>query len=107
MVDARDPLTYRSEDLQAYCLDLHPTKRSLLLLNKADLLPEALRAAWADYFDDEGVDYVFWSARAGMEELSAGEHSGVAPWVVGFQFWMPACLPGLLLAGLPACLEWA
>lgn len=43
MVDARDPLTYRSEDLEAYALDLHPTKRSLLLLNKADLLPEALR----------------------------------------------------------------
>lgn len=43
VVDARDPLTYRSEDLEAYALDLHPTKRSLLLLNKADLLPEALR----------------------------------------------------------------
>ena len=43
VVDARDPLTYRSEDLAAYALDLHPTKRSLLLLNKADLLPEALR----------------------------------------------------------------
>ena len=42
-MDARDPLTYRSEDLEAYALGLHPTKRSLLLLNKADLLPQALR----------------------------------------------------------------
>lgn len=46
-MDARDPLTYRSEDLERYARDLHATKASLLLLNKADLLPEALRAAWA------------------------------------------------------------
>ncbi|KAI7841023.1 hypothetical protein COHA_005251 [Chlorella ohadii] len=73
VVDARDPLTYRSEDLAAYALDLHPTKRSLLLLNKADLLPEALRSAWADHFDSIGADYVFWSAKAGMDELSADD----------------------------------
>ena len=40
MVDARDPLTYRSEDLERYARHLHPFKASLLLLNKADLLPE-------------------------------------------------------------------
>ncbi|KAL4423785.1 hypothetical protein ABPG75_001086 [Micractinium tetrahymenae] len=73
VVDARDPLTYRSEDLERYALDLHPTKRSLLLLNKADLLPEALRSAWADHLDALGCDYVFWSAKAGMDELSTDE----------------------------------
>jgi large subunit GTPase 1 len=73
VVDARDPLTYRSEDLEAYALDLHPTKRSLLLLNKADLLPEALRSTWADHFDSIGADYVFWSAKAGMDEHSTDE----------------------------------
>lgn len=72
VVDARDPLTYRSEDLERYALDLHPTKRSLLLLNKADLLPEALRSAWADHLDALGCDYVFWSAKAGMDEHSTG-----------------------------------
>ena len=51
MLDSRDPLTYRSQDLERYALELHPTKRSLLLLNKADLLPLELRRAWADYFD--------------------------------------------------------
>lgn len=73
VVDARDPLTYRSEDLERYSLDLHPTKRSLLLLNKADLLPEALRVAWADHFDQLGCDYVFWSAKAAMDEHSTDE----------------------------------
>ena len=72
VVDARDPLTYRSEDLESYCLALHPTKRTLLLLNKADLLPAALRSAWADHFDALGQDYVFWSAKTGMDEVSPG-----------------------------------
>ena len=72
VVDARDPLTYRSEDLERYALEMHPAKSSLLLLNKADLLPEALRSAWADYFDGLGVDYAFWSAKAGMDEHSTG-----------------------------------
>lgn len=72
VVDARDPLTYYSEDLERYALELHPTKRSLLLLNKADLLPAALRTAWADHFDGLHLDYAFWSAKAGMDEHSSG-----------------------------------
>lgn len=71
VLDARDPLRYRSEDLEAYSLDLHPTKGSVLLLNKADLLPAALRSAWADYFDGQGLEYVFWSAKAGIDSLTA------------------------------------
>lgn len=50
---------------------LHPTKGSVLLLNKADLLPAALRSAWADYFEEQGVEYVFWSAKAGIDSLTA------------------------------------
>lgn len=73
VVDSRDPLTYRSEDLEAYCLELHATKRTLILINKADLLPARLRSAWADYFDSLGINYVFWSAKfaADMEENGA------------------------------------
>ena len=51
MVDARDPLLYRSADLESYARDLHFSKASLVLLNKADLLPVNVREAWADYFD--------------------------------------------------------
>lgn len=39
VVDARDPLLYRCEDLEAYGRELCATKTPLLLLNKADLLP--------------------------------------------------------------------
>lgn len=72
MVDSRDALTYCSQDLVRYALDLHPTKRSMLLLNKADLLPEALRIAWADYFDGQDMEYAFWSAKSATEELAQG-----------------------------------
>jgi large subunit GTPase 1 len=34
----------------------------MLLLNKADLLPLDVRKQWADYFDAQGICYVFWSA---------------------------------------------
>ena len=76
-MDARDPLLYRSEDLEKYCKELHPSKASMLLLNKADLLPIPLRLAWADYFDSIGLDFVFWSAKVATdgEFLSSPEYN--------------------------------
>lgn len=41
VIDARDPLTYRSSDLEDYARDISRHKGSMLLLNKSDLLPEA------------------------------------------------------------------
>eukprot|EP00891_Asterochloris_glomerata_P002392 jgi/Astpho2/2392/e_gw1.00044.39.1_t len=77
VLDARDPLRYRSEDLEAYARELHPSKASLMLLNKADLLPAPLRSAWADHFDAAGIDYVFWSAKTAIDGL-AGPAQSVA-----------------------------
>jgi large subunit GTPase 1 len=74
VVDARDPLTYYSQDLVDYALELHPTKTSFVLLNKADLLPEAVRAAWADYFDAQGVKFGFWSAFVASEAQAKAKH---------------------------------
>lgn len=50
-MDARDPLLYRSDDLEAYAREVHESKQSFILLNKADLLPDEVRTQWADYFD--------------------------------------------------------
>ena len=68
VVDARDPLMYRSKDLEAYCQEIHASKGSVLLLNKADLLSLSMRTAWADYFDSKGISYLFWSAKAAAEQ---------------------------------------
>lgn len=67
VLDARDPLTYYSQDLEIYCREVHPEKKSFLLLNKSDLLPRALRLAWADYFDARGLAFAFWSAKSASE----------------------------------------
>ncbi|EIE26494.1 P-loop containing nucleoside triphosphate hydrolase protein, partial [Coccomyxa subellipsoidea C-169] len=86
VLDARDPLRYRSEDMDDFARELHPAKASLMLLNKADLLPLRLRSAWADYFEARGVDFIFWSAKAASERpLNPGAPSRSAgfsgiPW---------------------------
>lgn len=64
---------YHSKDLEACARELNPQKSSLLLLNKADLLGHAQRAAWADYFDNNGIQYVFWSAKAAAEGMAGGQ----------------------------------
>ncbi|OSD03306.1 P-loop containing nucleoside triphosphate hydrolase protein [Trametes coccinea BRFM310] len=72
IVDARNPLRFRCEDLEAYVQDVEGAegeagtgkgkRRSLLLINKADLLTAKQRKMWADYFDSQRVQYAFFSA---------------------------------------------
>ncbi|GAA6036038.1 hypothetical protein JCM8097_006578 [Rhodosporidiobolus ruineniae] len=94
IVDARNPLTFRSSDLEKYVLELNekeepreeggpvPKRKNLLLINKSDLLTQKQREQWADYFDKHGIQYAFFSAangialqeeRARQEELAALE----------------------------------
>lgn len=62
IVDARDPLLYRCEDLEKYVEDSGEQKQNMILINKADLLSEEQRKSWAEYFDKQGVVVAFWSA---------------------------------------------
>lgn len=92
IVDARNPLRFRCEDLDAYVQDVEGPegeqgtgkgkRKTLLLINKSDLLTAKqrcgysssiychdtdhcgciLRRQWADYFDSQGVQYAFFSA---------------------------------------------
>lgn len=87
VVDARNPLLYRSQDLEKCVLEvsdrmmeMHATypgqvtkavlgKRNLLVINKSDLLSEEQRQMWVDHFNapvEEGgagvIDFVFFSA---------------------------------------------
>lgn len=91
IVDARNPLLFRSRDLEKYVKELNPLKRNLLLVNKADLLTYQQRLAWALYFKENGIKYTFFSAakaneilekqRLEEEELKryAEEHNGELP----------------------------
>ncbi|KAG0042210.1 hypothetical protein BGZ83_000772 [Gryganskiella cystojenkinii] len=67
IVDARNPLFFRSTDLETYVKEVDPRKKNLLLINKADYLTVKQRKRWADYFDSEGIRYTFFSAALAKE----------------------------------------
>lgn len=67
IVDARNPLLFRSEDLENYIKDVDERKNNLLLVNKADMLTQEQRQAWAKYFTEAGIAYKFFSASLAKE----------------------------------------
>ncbi|KAA8910920.1 hypothetical protein FN846DRAFT_937504 [Sphaerosporella brunnea] len=76
IVDARNPLLFRSVDLEKYTKEVGPNKQNLLLVNKADMMTVSQRKQWADYFEREGVSYRFFSAalaRQTLEEYESDE----------------------------------
>nr|XP_036582904.1 ribosome biogenesis gtpase [Colletotrichum truncatum]KAF6791800.1 ribosome biogenesis gtpase [Colletotrichum truncatum] len=62
IVDARNPLLFRSEDLESYVKDIDPKKENLLLINKADMLTLNQRKMWAKYLQENRIAYKFFSA---------------------------------------------
>uniref|UniRef100_A0A804JTD5 CP-type G domain-containing protein n=1 Tax=Musa acuminata subsp. malaccensis TaxID=214687 RepID=A0A804JTD5_MUSAM len=76
VVDARDPLFYRCPDLEEYAREIDEHKKTLLLVNKADLLPIAIRRKWAEYFNHHGILFVFWSAKAATAALEGKQLIG-------------------------------
>ena len=62
IVDARNPLLFRCEDLETYVKEVSPDKLNLILINKADFLTEEQRQVWAEYFTSINVKAVFFSA---------------------------------------------
>ncbi|XP_078696771.1 large subunit GTPase 1 homolog [Branchiostoma floridae x Branchiostoma belcheri] len=74
IVDGRNPLLFRCQDLEKYVKEIDEDKMNMVLVNKADLLTEAQRQAWSEYFGSRGVKVAFWSAmeetdRQGAKEL--------------------------------------
>lgn len=68
IVDARNPLLFRSEDLERYIKHVDARKNNLLLVNKADMMTLEQREAWADYFMEAGIAYKFFSAELAKEQ---------------------------------------
>ncbi|XP_008703364.1 large subunit GTPase 1 homolog [Ursus maritimus] len=69
IVDARNPLLFRCEDLECYVKEIDDNKENVILINKADLLTAEQRSAWATYFEKENVKIIFWSALAEAIQL--------------------------------------
>ncbi|XP_048202869.1 large subunit GTPase 1 homolog [Perognathus longimembris pacificus] len=70
IVDARNPLLFRCEDLECYVKEIDANKENIILINKADLLTAEQRSTWATYFEKEEVKIIFWSALAESIELN-------------------------------------
>ncbi|KAJ5165369.1 uncharacterized protein N7500_007199 [Penicillium coprophilum] len=71
IVDARNPLQFRSEDLESYVKEIDPRKQNLLLVNKADMLSLKQREAWAQYFEKNNINFRFFSAHLAKEKNEA------------------------------------
>lgn len=67
IVDARNPLLFRCEDLEAYVKEVSKEKDNLLLVNKADFLTKAQRESWAKYFRENNIKAAFFSALSSQE----------------------------------------
>lgn len=67
IVDARNPLLFRSEDLENYVKEVDSKKNNLLLVNKADMMTLEQRQVWADYFVRNGINFRFFSAELAKE----------------------------------------
>lgn len=73
IVDARNPLMFRSEDLDNYVKDVDGKKENLLLVNKADMMTSKQRKAWAKHFKAKKIAYRFFSASMARELIEARE----------------------------------
>jgi large subunit GTPase 1 len=62
IVDCRNPNFFYSADLERYISEVGGNKHYLLLLNKADFLDEAQIQHWNEYFNEKGVEHIFFSA---------------------------------------------
>ena len=66
VVDCRNPLLFRSSDLVQYMKEIglrqKAYKRSILLLNKADLVPLEARRIWTQFFAANHIEHIYFSA---------------------------------------------
>ncbi|KAL7913754.1 hypothetical protein GGI35DRAFT_223963 [Trichoderma velutinum] len=75
IVDARNPLLFRSDDLESYVKAVDPKKENLLLINKADMMTTKQRKAWGKHLREAGIAYKFFSAQLAKELIEARENS--------------------------------
>ena len=77
IVDARNPLLFRCEDLEAYVKEVDENKINLILINKSDLLTLKQRLEWCRYFEKINCKVVFWSAFYASEANAAASKLSV------------------------------
>jgi len=79
IVDARNPLLFKSDDLESYVKEVSCDKRFMVLVNKSDFLTEKQRIYWANYFTEHKTKVIFWSAleQTDIDESEADDQLSV------------------------------
>lgn len=75
IVDGRNPLYYRCPDLEKYIKEIDNNKEIILIINKADLMNEKLRQNWSEYFKENNIKYIFFSAINEIEKMEKNENN--------------------------------
>mmetsp|Transcript_39394 Transcript_39394/g.35092 ORF Transcript_39394/g.35092 Transcript_39394/m.35092 type:complete len:127 (+) Transcript_39394:498-878(+) len=71
IVDGRNPMFFRCSDLEVYVKELSEFKQYMLLINKSDLLSDPIRQCWSEYFNKQGVNHIFFSAKLEQDKIDA------------------------------------
>ncbi|XP_053658580.1 large subunit GTPase 1 homolog [Anopheles marshallii] len=79
IVDARNPLLFRTEDLEKYVQEVDPNKMNMILINKSDFLTAEQRVQWAKYFDGQDIRVAFYSAVLAAEEAKREQDDTASP----------------------------
>lgn len=69
IVDARNPLLFRSESLEKYVKEIDENKKNILIISKADLLSPEQRKIWVEYLEPRGIQGVFWTTKIPEEKI--------------------------------------
>jgi len=75
IVDCRNPLMFRSKDLEKYVHEVDQDKMNILLVNKSDLLTTKQRFKWAKYLRNQGLKVIFFSAFLEQDKINNTTHS--------------------------------
>ncbi|EGR27607.1 ribosome biogenesis gtpase, putative [Ichthyophthirius multifiliis] len=73
ILDGRDPLFYRCQDLEIYTKEIFEKKQNFLVINKSDLLSEEVRKCWSNYFNQEKTQHIFFSAKNEQMRIDKGQ----------------------------------
>ena len=74
IVDGRNPLYFYCNDLDNYIKEVDNNKKSILIINKADLMSKEIRKSWLEYFEEKNIKIIFFSALEELNKMDSNEN---------------------------------
>ena len=74
IVDGRNPLYFYCKDLDNYIKEVDCNKKTVLIINKADLMSREIRKNWLEYFEEKNIKIIFFSALEELNKIDSNEN---------------------------------